>query len=321
MLANAYCVRRGLSTEHNHGHHHQHNHGHEDDINVSTDVAKQAIVDTVKKYAYDSFLVGLWLPAETRSIFYAMHAFNIELAMAQTLARDNALAAQIRLQFWRDVVDAVYASPPKPVDRVPMGQALQFAAQSANVSKRWFDRVLDTREADILREDRTWKTLDEAETFCEGVYSSLLYATSDSVSGGCAYTETALSRIGTAHGLMNMLLGIPAAIAQGGYLGLPMSLFEKPLDPRSNSADRDDVISVVRSVCVEIDEHLQQARSLLPQVPKENRCLLLQVRSHNFVFMVKCLELSHHILTFSTFVYYTGCFSGIVSPPVRAQRI
>lgn len=243
---------------------------------------KQIVVDLVKKYDYESFLIGLCFPDHARSAFFALRAFSIELALAQANSRDNALSAQIRLKFWSDTVDGIFSHGATQYQKTPVSKALSFAVHNNGVDKYWLDRMIQTREADILRENRVWSELEEVETFSEGVYSSLMYATADLLQGGCDDTETAMSHLGVAHGLMQMLLAVPGSISGGGYLGLPTSLFSKPLDPALNCADRDDVISAVHEVCLLIDSHLEAANELASKIPKANRPLMLQVR-HSFI--------------------------------------
>ena len=239
---------------------------------------KQIVVDLVKRYDYESFLIGLCFPDHARSAFFALRAFSIELALAQANSRDNVLSAQIRLKFWSDTVDGLFSQGATEYQKTPVSKALSFAVHNNGVDRYWLDRMIRTREADILREDRVWSELEEVETFSEGVYSSMMYATADLLQGGCDDTETAMSHMGVAHGLMQMLLAVPGSISAGGYLGLPTSLFSKPLDPALNCADRDDVISAVHDVCVLIDSHLEAAKELAPKIPKANRPLMLQVR-------------------------------------------
>jgi NADH dehydrogenase [ubiquinone] 1 alpha subcomplex assembly factor 6 len=245
---------------------------------------KKIVVDLLKRHDYDSFLIGLCFPDNVRSAFFALRAFNIELARAQSNAGDNPLLAQIRLKFWFDTVDSLFSSEEQQQQeqqfvRTPVSQALAFAVRNNGLGKYWLERMLRTREADALRDNRAWATLEEVETFSEGVYSSMMYAVADLFNGGCDHTETALCHVGIAHGLMQMLLAIPGAIPAGGHLGLPAALFPNPLVEARNTAAKEDVVSAVHAVCLRIDDHLQEAKKSFSSVPKANRPLFLQVRS------------------------------------------
>jgi phytoene/squalene synthetase len=259
------------------------------------------VVDLLKQHAYDAYLTGLFLDDHLRGAFYAIHAFGIELGLSQTNAHGNSLSALVRLGFWNDALNEIFDggsgnapssslsaafSTAGTATQTPVSKALAFAARHHGLERHWLQRAIDTREADVRREERCWSTLDEAETFAEGVYSSLNYAAAELLVRGkegglgveeCAHTDTALSHLGAAHGLMQMLLAVPAEIPNGGYLGLPRGLFQQPLDPATNCAVKGDVLAVVQDVCLHIDSHVQQARELAKSVPKRNRVLLLQV--------------------------------------------
>ena len=61
----------------------------------------EAVVRAADK---DRFLAALFAPAERRRHLFALYAFNGEIARVRELARE-ALPGEIRLQWWRDVLD------------------------------------------------------------------------------------------------------------------------------------------------------------------------------------------------------------------------
>ena len=109
-------------------------------------------------------------------------------------------------------------------------------------------------------------SLEDAENFSEGIYSTVLYATADLMEPECITTETAASHIGIAYGLVQMLLAIPNTISEGGYLGLPSELFKQPLNSALNCAEKEDVVEVVVEeediVNIEEDELLNLGEAL-----------------------------------------------------------
>lgn len=60
----------------------------------------------VRKGDPDRFLSALTAPQELRGRLMVLYAFNLEVARAPWVARDPLLA-EMRLQWWRDVVDGV----------------------------------------------------------------------------------------------------------------------------------------------------------------------------------------------------------------------
>lgn len=103
-------------------------------------------VELVKKHDYQNFLAGHLFPAKIRHAYFAIRAFNVEIAMIKDQAHGNALTGRIRFQWWRDVLEEIYADPlsatqpPQPVARV-----LKVLIPERQLSKRWFERSLDAR--------------------------------------------------------------------------------------------------------------------------------------------------------------------------------
>src|SRR5215472_9165520 len=76
---------------------------------------------TVRRADPDRYFAALFAPAAKRPILYALYAFNHELARAGEMARDS-LAAEIRLQWWRDALEAARECRP-PAHPVAVGLA------------------------------------------------------------------------------------------------------------------------------------------------------------------------------------------------------
>jgi len=66
----------------------------------------EAIVETVRKGDPDRFLSVMASPPALRADLFVLYAFNIEVARAPW-ASNEEMIAEMRLQFWRDVVDAI----------------------------------------------------------------------------------------------------------------------------------------------------------------------------------------------------------------------
>lgn len=52
-----------------------------------------------KNFEYDSYLSGLLLPLEQRPAYFAIRAFNIEIANIKDNVRGNAAAGRVRFQW------------------------------------------------------------------------------------------------------------------------------------------------------------------------------------------------------------------------------
>ena len=117
----------------------------------SQDAANLYCIDLVKQHDYDNYLAGLLFPKSGRDAFFAIRAFNVELAVIKDQAKNNALAGRIRFQWWRELLDRVYATA-NPEDileqqqqQQPVAKALAFSIKNHNLTARWFERSLEAR--------------------------------------------------------------------------------------------------------------------------------------------------------------------------------
>ncbi len=62
----------------------------------------------LRRYDYDRFLTGLFAPAGRREALYAVYAFNLEIARTREAVSEPMLG-QIRLQWWREAIEEIYA--------------------------------------------------------------------------------------------------------------------------------------------------------------------------------------------------------------------
>ena len=62
----------------------------------------------VRKNDLDGYLCGLLLPEPTRSVQWALRAFNVETSRISDVSK-NPLIAKMRLQFWREAIDRIFA--------------------------------------------------------------------------------------------------------------------------------------------------------------------------------------------------------------------
>ena len=61
----------------------------------------------VRTYDRDRFLCSLFAPSDERAALSALYAFNIEVASVRERVSQPLLGA-MRLQWWRDAIDAVF---------------------------------------------------------------------------------------------------------------------------------------------------------------------------------------------------------------------
>jgi NADH dehydrogenase [ubiquinone] 1 alpha subcomplex assembly factor 6 len=104
-------------------------------------------MENVKSHDYESFLGGLLFPKEYRGLYFAIHAFNVEIAtIRDQVPRNSTNAARIRFLFWKDVFQQIYGeSGLSPSNNQPVAQALSYYIKEHKLTSRWFERALEAR--------------------------------------------------------------------------------------------------------------------------------------------------------------------------------
>ena len=136
----------------------------------------QPLIDTVRTRDYAAYLSHVAYPPRLQPHFWALRAFHIELASIKD-AVSNELVGRIRMQWWRDAIEGVYANrPPKHPIALGLCDAVMDPAvmKHGSLVKDHFLRIIDAREAD-LAEPLSPPTLEELETYAEATSSRILY--------------------------------------------------------------------------------------------------------------------------------------------------
>jgi len=104
------------------------------------------LADLVRRHDRDRYQTALFAPAERRGALLALYAFNYEIARVREIVSEPMLG-QIRLQWWREVLDAAYAGTPPRSH--PVVVPLAAAIREFELSRGYFDRLIDSRERDL----------------------------------------------------------------------------------------------------------------------------------------------------------------------------
>lgn len=89
------------------------------------------------------YLTTLYAPAGARAKLWALHAFNIELSRVREQVSE-AMLGEIRLAWWREAVDGIYAGQPR---KHPVVEAM--AAVTHDVPRDLLDAMIDGRLTDV----------------------------------------------------------------------------------------------------------------------------------------------------------------------------
>ena len=85
----------------------------------------QNLAETLRQHDPDRFLAVMSVPAKYRAALFVVYAFNLEIARIPYLTFEP-LIAEMRLQFWRDVVEEAFDGKLRAHETAePFGRLLQ----------------------------------------------------------------------------------------------------------------------------------------------------------------------------------------------------
>lgn len=108
-------------------------------------------MNLVKTWDYENYMCGLLVPNKQRQAYFAVRAFNIEIAMIKDqIPRNTHHAGRLRIQFWKDLLNALYGKESQGSfnaahANVPILKALEAAVTENDLTLRWFERALEGR--------------------------------------------------------------------------------------------------------------------------------------------------------------------------------
>jgi phytoene synthase len=166
----------------------------------------------VRTHDPDRFLCALFAPAASRGAVLALTAFNHELARARDAA-SNPLAAQIRLQWWRDAVEA--AASGRPALRHEVAGPLHAAIAAGLLDPAALLAMTEAREAEA--EEDGLATEEQFVAWLRGTAGGWSAAAGAAL-GADAQQREVLRALGAAYGLAGVLRSVPAHAARGRCL-------------------------------------------------------------------------------------------------------
>jgi phytoene/squalene synthetase len=273
--------------------------------------SSNACVALVKKHDLPNYLAGLLVAPHARFAYFAVHAFNIETALVRDkTARGQSAIGRVRLQWWREIVAAAFEDEnggggggSRAAHGVreaiagghPVAAALAETARGGVLTRRYFDRIVEAREADL--EGLQPETLEQLERFGEDTVGSVLLlgldAATDATFVGdvvvatdaAAAADAAALGLGRALALATTLRGVPHFAARG-ELYLPRDVLaacgvasaSAPARVLAGTAPADETAALAasaRDVADVARRHLEAAAALRPHLGAAARRALL----------------------------------------------
>lgn len=223
--------------------------------------------EQVRLYDHDRFMTAIFAPAAVREHLFALYAFNIELAKVREIVSEP-LIGQMRLQWWRDTLDKIYAGE---TIKHEVARPLGAAITACGISRAAFDPLIDAREFDL--DGVPPAGLEAMLTYAEGTGAPLL-AIALQITGGLSPVVPEIARLaGMGWALTGLLRAVPFHARQH-RLYLPADMLESAGVRVSRLFDLKPELAlydVVRTIGEEAQANFAAARKLVPLLPKAGR--------------------------------------------------
>jgi NADH dehydrogenase [ubiquinone] 1 alpha subcomplex assembly factor 6 len=223
------------------------------------------IAALVRRHDRDRYQTALFAPAARRDALFALYAFNYEIARVRERVSEPMLG-RIRLQWWREVVAEAYADG--PARRHQIAAAVTAAIRGHGLSRRHFERLIDTRERDL--EEGPPATLAALEEYAEGSSAPLLLLALELLGAGDEPAIAAAREVGIGYALAGLSRAAPL-LARQQKLMIPADIAARHgLDARDYLELR--ATPQLRAATAEVAAaalgHLRAARTRHRQIPR-----------------------------------------------------
>jgi 15-cis-phytoene synthase len=206
----------------------------------------EAVVRAADK---DRFLAALFAPAERRRHLFALYAFNGEIARVRELARE-ALPGEIRLQWWRDVLDGDARGE---VSANPIAAALLDTVRACGLPRDPLIRLIDAHAFDLY--DDAMATLADLDAYGRDTDGTLMSLAARVLAGDEAMAAAASAGIALT---VTSRLRTFSADAARRQMFVPLELLDRhgvsraAIEARQNS-------SALRAALADMRAHAQSA--------------------------------------------------------------
>mmetsp|Transcript_9449 Transcript_9449/g.14584 ORF Transcript_9449/g.14584 Transcript_9449/m.14584 type:complete len:349 (-) Transcript_9449:23-1069(-) len=256
-------------------------------------------VSVVQSRDREGYLCGLLMPSSARNEYFALRAFNAELAFIKDSSErrryregDDAVSSvglQLRMQWWREALDEIFSkqnenfSSGKSYGKNPVVRALERAVRKSELTRRFLERMLDAREADLHIQQM--KTIDNTIMYAEDSCSSLLYLLLECCNVRDDAADEVASNVGVAWGLVTAIRSAPYR-AINKEMSIPSDVLTKPItadyllarqdpDYQPNDTNEKNLREAVQHMAYLAAKHLSRATETQFDVPKSGRPVLL----------------------------------------------
>jgi phytoene synthase len=236
--------------------------------------ARRACGEQARANDRERFLCSLFAREPARSDLWALLAFNVEIARTRETVSEATLG-EIRLQWWRDAIDAAYAGNARPH---PVLRALTAAIERTRPPRGRFERLLHAREHDLY--DDAIPDMAALEDYADATSGELSVLELALLGVEDPLACQAARQVGTAWALTGLVRATPF-LARGRRLLLPADLLAAAnVSPESVFQGRPEpgLRSVLRAMAGRARTLLREARTVRRAVPRTALPALLPAR-------------------------------------------
>jgi phytoene synthase len=230
------------------------------------------VAELVRRHDRDRYQTSLFAPARQRESLFALYAFNYEIARVRETVREPMLG-RIRLQWWREVIEAAYDG--KPTRKHVVAEPLTAAIREHGLTHGEFDRLIDARELDL--EDTPPATLAALEDYADASSGALVVLALEVLGVRDKAVRQIGREIGIAYALTGLMRALPFHAAAGrSYIPTDVALragldTEGPLPSEGSGPLR----AAVREIAEAASQHLKIAKDSRPRVPRTAAAAML----------------------------------------------
>lgn len=199
-----------------------------------------AVEEIVRAHDRDRYLSSFFVPDDKRPPVLSLYAFNAEILRVRDVVSDPTIG-MIRLQWWRDTIEAIYAGGGAAGHPAAEGLALAIAA--GGLPKQALLDLVDAHEFDLFHDRMPGVT--ELEAYLGEAYSRLIQMTAMILDRDAA----------------------PLASEAAGLAGVAQGLALVLGDPQHREPFLPDGMDVAGAIA-HAENRLVQALALLPGLPK-----------------------------------------------------
>lgn len=234
---------------------------------MSLTASEQYCLGEVRRHDHDRYLTALFLPPDRRNAALALYAFSLEIARTREIVSEPLLG-QIRLQWWRETIEGLFAGTPR---EHPVVEALQTAVQAHDLPREHLEALIDAREADL--EDTPPRNLEALEAYARETSGGLSALVMRCLDGSNDTAIDASRLVGTAWAI----IGLARAVgfhAQTQRLYIPEDLLSEYEVERRRLFDlkpSPGLNQAIETMVARADELLREARAFSGEIPRPAR--------------------------------------------------